>query len=611
MPGNATQGEREGQRLPAGAPAAAPRRLGRDARLRLYVITVIAVAGGAGALAGLERAWISPPGEGGWLALPALMIAALVLERFGTNLFGDSRVSVSFIPLFGIALLLGPAAAALAAVVTVGVAQLLLGRPWLKLLFNVAVVMLANLAAGATFHALSEPPWVDAVLVQVGPAVLALLVAFLGNSVLVAGVVALGTGETFTRVWKEKFPWLAPHFAAAGAMAYAMALAYVGGGVFGAVVFALPVLMLRLAVHQYTSRTRASVEELKAAYAASRESEERFRALVQNAPSVIAIFDADGTIRYFSPTGVTSGPRNGARGPILSVEAIVHADDVPRVRGAIAEAVQQPGTHLPVSLRMRYGGKAAWREFDAILTNLLDHPGVRGIVANARDVTERNALEEQLRHQAFHDPLSGLPNRALFVERLTHALARADRRRAPLAVMLLDLDRFKLVNDSFGHPVGDQLLLAASERLRASLRTGDTLARFGGDEFTILLEDVEQDDDVFALLDRIFDDLRAPLVLEGRETYVTASIGVAFSHSAGECAMDLIRSADIAMYRAKGEGGDQYAVFDTALDAHPADRLELETDLRHAIERAQLRVHYQPEVDLTSGRITGMEALVR
>ena len=326
---------------------------------------------------------------------------------------------------------------------------------------------------------------------------------------------------------------------------------------------------------------------------------------------MIAIFDADGTIRYFSPTGVTSGPRNGARGPILSVEAIVHADDVPRVRGAIAEAVQQPGTHLPVSLRMRYGGEAAWREFDAILTNLLDHPGVRGIVANARDVTERNALEEQLRHQAFHDPLSGLPNRALFVERLTHALARADRRRAPLAVMLLDLDRFKLVNDSFGHPVGDQLLLAASERLRASLRTGDTLARFGGDEFTILLEDIEQDDDVFALLDRIFDDLRAPLVLEGRETYVTASIGVAFSHSAGECTMDLIRSADIAMYRAKGEGGDQYAVFDTALDAHPADRLELETDLRHAIERAQLRVHYQPEVDLSSGRITGMEALVR
>ena len=260
---------------------------------------------------------------------------------------------------------------------------------------------------------------------------------------------------------------------------------------------------------------------------------------------------------------------------------------------------------------MRYGGEAAWREFDAILTNLLDHPGVRGIVANARDVTERNALEEQLRHQAFHDPLSGLPNRALFVEQLTHALARADRRRAPLAVMLLDLDRFKLVNDSFGHPVGDQLLLAASERLRASLRTGDTLARFGGDEFTILLEDIEQDDDVFALLDRIFDDLRAPLVLEGRETYVTASIGVAFSHSAGECAMDLIRSADIAMYRAKGEGGDQYAVFDTALDAHPADRLELETDLRHAIERAQLRVHYQPEVDLSSGRITGMEALVR
>ena len=175
-------------------------------------------------------------------------------------------------------------------------------------------------------------------------------------------------------------------------------------------------------------------------------------------------------------------------------------------------------------------------------------------MANARDVTERMALEQQLRHQAFHDPLTGLPNRALFMDRLAHALAVAQRRGTSLAVMLLDLDRFKVVNDSLGHPVGDQLLLAVSERLQETVRVGDTLARFGGDEFTVLLEDVSSASDSFVAAARIMEAFRAPFTLNGYESFVTASIGLALSHPTDALPMDLLRNADAAMYRGQSGG---------------------------------------------------------
>jgi diguanylate cyclase (GGDEF)-like protein len=224
---------------------------------------------------------------------------------------------------------------------------------------------------------------------------------------------------------------------------------------------------------------------------------------------------------------------------------------------------------------------------------------------------EREVLEEQLRHRAFYDSLTGLPNRALFLDRIAHSIARADRLGQELAVLFIDLDRFKVINDSLGHSAGDRLLVEVGRRLRSCLRESDTLARLGGDEFTVMLEGATAVADAPQAAERILATLRAPFVLDGQETYAAASIGIASGNAIRESGRDLLREADIALYRAKAGGRGRYTVFDAGLNHLPAEHLHLESDLHRAIERNELRVHYQPIFALSDGRITGLEALVR
>jgi diguanylate cyclase (GGDEF)-like protein/PAS domain S-box-containing protein len=234
-----------------------------------------------------------------------------------------------------------------------------------------------------------------------------------------------------------------------------------------------------------------------------------------------------------------------------------------------------------------------------------------GRVWSFRDVTDRKRLEEELAHQAFHDSLTGLANQLLFRDRVDHALSRASRREETLAVLFVDLDNFKTVNDSLGHPAGDSLLLAVAERLRACLRTVDTAARMGGDEFAILLEDNPDEAAAVEIADRILEALRQPFSLLGKEVFITASIGMAFS----ECGRDptdvLLRNADLAMYRAKGSGRNRQEVFEPSMHSAVVERLDLEADLRRAVERREFVLQYQPIVDVTTHAITGVEALVR
>ena len=225
--------------------------------------------------------------------------------------------------------------------------------------------------------------------------------------------------------------------------------------------------------------------------------------------------------------------------------------------------------------------------------------------------TERKALENQLRHQAFHDPLTQLPNRALFLDRLTHALRVAERRSRELAVLFIDLDRFKIVNDSLGHAVGDALLVAAGNRILDAVGPGDTVARFGGDEFVILLEDVASREEANEAARRVLHSFSEPLQFEGHATVVTASVGVAVAADPAIGPRELIRRADVALFRAKEEGRGRVVVFDDAVDASSIRRFELESALREAVERDQLRLYYQPEFDLHTGRVVGFEALVR
>jgi diguanylate cyclase (GGDEF)-like protein/PAS domain S-box-containing protein len=244
-------------------------------------------------------------------------------------------------------------------------------------------------------------------------------------------------------------------------------------------------------------------------------------------------------------------------------------------------------------------------------TPILQDGEVVGAVVTFKDITERKALEEQLHHQAFHDPLTGLPNRALFMDRLEHASSRAKRRRSKVAVLFMDLDNFKLINDSLGHKAGDRLLIMVAERLKAHLRPEDTAARLGGDEFTILIEDVTSVSDVTRMAERTADILQSPFAIEGHEVFATISTGIALNSTTQEQQADLLRHADLAMYRAKHKGKARYEVFEPSMGTEALKRLRLENELRRALEREEFQVYYQPIVTLEGGRIAGAETLVR
>ncbi|HEY3190173.1 MAG TPA: EAL domain-containing protein [Solirubrobacteraceae bacterium] len=349
-----------------------------------------------------------------------------------------------------------------------------------------------------------------------------------------------------------------------------------------------------------------SLGKQRKAEAQLRESEERFKSLVQNSSDLVTVTDADGVITYQSPSVerlLGYGPDDlvGRR-----LAELVSDEDLPRLEGAFRHVAQSDQEHeeLRVDFRLLHTD-GRWLEVEATVANSLDDPYVRGVVFNTRDVSERKALEDQLTHQAFHDPLTGLANRALFCDRVEHALSRND---GPLAVLFLDIDDFKRINDSLGHTAGDQVLTELGDRLRECVRGGDTAARLGGDEFAVLLENTE---DAGVVVHRITVGMRKPFFVEGKELRISASIGICKSRLADEGADELLRNADAAMYSAKGRGRGRSAEFKPAMHATAVRRLDLETELRRAIEREEFRVHYQPIFELGRGDMAGVEALVR
>jgi diguanylate cyclase (GGDEF)-like protein/PAS domain S-box-containing protein len=341
-----------------------------------------------------------------------------------------------------------------------------------------------------------------------------------------------------------------------------------------------------------------------------RASEERFRALVQHAADVILVLEPDGTVRHVSPAvqtvlGYEPDRLVGTRG-----WALVHEGDAQSAQVFHAELLEQRGSRS-VELRWQHRD-GSWRWLEVKGTNLLHQPGVRGIVLNARDISRHKSLEAQLVQRALHDQLTGLPNRMLFMDRLEQALERSARRGKFAAVLFLDLDRFKLVNDNLGHDHGDQLLVQVADRLRGCLRRVDTIARIGGDEFTVLLEDVGLSADAALVAERIIEAFRGSFRIENQEIFVGASIGIALGgRDQGTTAQGLLRNADIAMYRAKANGRACFEVFKSSMRETVKGRLKMETELRRALDRGELRLHYQPQVDLRSARIVGLEALVR
>lgn len=339
-------------------------------------------------------------------------------------------------------------------------------------------------------------------------------------------------------------------------------------------------------------------------------SEARFRAIVQNATDAILIVDPDGVIRYAtSSASALFGQDLRDQRNHRSLSSVTHPDDVSLVERFLVQVRKTRSLTVVEEWRIRRQD-GTWLWVECTGTNLLHEPSVGGIVVNARDVSERHALEAQLTHQASHDELTRLANRTLFLSRLARSVAQRERDPHPAAVLFLDLDDFKKVNDSLGHSVGDELLVAASARLTACVRPGDTIARLGGDEFAILLDGVEDRSTVSTVATRIADQLREPFRVSGRDVFISVSIGIA-DVSQGDTPDDVVRNADLAMYFAKSRAKGRYAVYERAMHSQVMQRLELEADLREAVDGDSFFVEYQPIVHLATGTIYGAEALVR
>lgn len=384
-----------------------------------------------------------------------------------------------------------------------------------------------------------------------------------------------------------------------------------------------------------------------------RQSEKRFRSLIENGRDIIVILDEKGFCRYVSPSQerILGYPTAEVLG--RSVFELIHPDETPMVAQVFKGVIEMPRIGLGLAeYRVRHKD-GFWCILEAVATNLLSEPSVRGIVVNCHDVTERKVAEDQLLHDALHDALTELPNRALLTDRLGQAFARVKRHPSyQFAVLFLDLDRFKVINDSQGHRTGDRLLVAVARRLLTCLRPGDTAARLGGDEFVILLEEIQGVDEAIAQAKEIEKAIEQPLYLEGNKVSITASIGIALSTDKYQWPGDILRDADIAMYRAKALGKARYEVFTSAMHIRAVALMHLEHDLRQSVEQLNLKnsmwdlgltgggpksarssidkqleclpssislpklpcpfvLHYQPIVCLKSGLVAGFEALVR
>lgn len=353
------------------------------------------------------------------------------------------------------------------------------------------------------------------------------------------------------------------------------------------------------------------ISERKRAERALQEAHETFRSSFENAPIGMALTNLEGTIirsnrAYAEILGMDPTEPVG-----MSIRYLTH----PAHRDETAVEMNRlvSGEIDGYRLEKRYihhDGHDVWVSVSVSCVRDVDGVPLY-LIGQIEDITERRAMQERLAHAAIHDPLTGLPNRVLFMDRLEVALRHAKRQGRIVGVIFLDLDRFKLVNDSMGHATGDRLLEEVAARLRLAVRGSDTVARFGGDEFTVLCDDVADENDAVAVAERLMEAFGPPLSLEGDDVFVSASIGVALSSGPGDTSSSLLRDADIAMYRAKDRGRSRIEIFDQQSHVRAVEQLRTDHDLHRAIERDEFRLLYQPVVDLRTGVISGLEALLR
>ncbi len=356
-----------------------------------------------------------------------------------------------------------------------------------------------------------------------------------------------------------------------------------------------------------------------------KESEELHRFIVNSSPDLVYMLDRNGCFTFVNDRleSMLGFSRDTLVGKHFS--ELIDADDIEKARNLFNErrtgdrAVKNEEIRLRSNLQERREGlsraQTIWAELTAMgmYADSVERTRANfiGTFGTARDISARKEAEELINFQAYHDLLTHLPNRALLKDRLGLAIAHAQRNKRKLATMFLDLDRFKLVNDTLGHNMGDRLLKAVANRLQSCLRSGDTLSRFGGDEFTLLLPEVRTRDDVVVIAEKILDRLNEPFVIDGHELFVGASIGISMYPEGGDTGESLVQNADIAMYHVKSRGKNGYQFFSEEMNHQFSTRLSMERELRNALLQGEFEVFYQPQVCLADGRVTGVEALVR
>ncbi len=352
-----------------------------------------------------------------------------------------------------------------------------------------------------------------------------------------------------------------------------------------------------------------------------KKSEELHRYIVNTSPDIVFMLDPQGRFTFLNNKveSILGYPKQALLGRMI--HEIIDASDLKRASYVIEEQQSPRGEAAKIELRMKaHNEKHASRYFEVTLFpienrgthNLSGTLPIMGIYGTARDITERKEAEEFINFQAYHDLLTRLPNRTLFKDRLNLAIAQARRSKQMLAVMFLDLDRFKVVNDSLGHAMGDRLLQAVAMRLENCIRSCDTLSRFGGDEFTLLLPSINTPDDARTISKKLIKTLKDPFQLGNQEVFVGVSIGIALYPHGGDSVDQLIQNADLAMYHVKGRGKDGYQFFSESMNTHSSgNRLQMERDMRMALEKEEFKVYFQPLVASDNERIIGVEALVR
>jgi diguanylate cyclase (GGDEF)-like protein/PAS domain S-box-containing protein len=341
-------------------------------------------------------------------------------------------------------------------------------------------------------------------------------------------------------------------------------------------------------------------------------TEARFRELVRHSSDAIMIAGRDGRITYQTPSVVRVLGYLAVDLDQTPVGRLVHPDHTAHFDAFLGDLLRSPAKSVrTVEVRMRRADGAEMHA-EIVGSNLLDLPEIEGLVLTVRDMTSRRMLEDQLRHQAFHDSLTGLANRSLFVDRVEHALERTGRSATvATAVAYVDLDDFKTVNDSLGHGAGDELLMVVADRLRGCVRPGDTPARLGGDEFAVLIEDATELRAIIEVADRVLEALQRPVTIDGTAVSVRASVGVATAAGQRLTTAELLRNADLAMYAAKAAGKGRVEVFEPEMHQRAVDRLSITSELERSLAEGRIGVAYQPIVELATRRIVGFEALAR